>query len=103
MGMERDPLLIDLPEELFSSRLRLRVPRAGDGAMVFASVRDSLAELKPWMPWAKDAYSVEDGETWCRKSAAESIGVFAFRQGESRLPLSLLLLSPSYLCPSVCI
>jgi RimJ/RimL family protein N-acetyltransferase len=64
------PLLIDVPDQIKTDRLLLRVPRAGDGAIVFPSVRESLAELKPWMPWAKDDYAQNDAEQWCRKSSA---------------------------------
>lgn len=71
--MSTNPLLIDVPERLESARLVLRVPRAGGGAIVAASVRESLAELKPWMPWAHDGYVEKDGEEWCRKSAANFV------------------------------
>lgn len=66
-------LLIDIPEQIQTARLRLRVPRAGDGAVVTPSVLESLPELKPWLPWATDAYNAEAGEEWCRKCAAEFI------------------------------
>jgi ribosomal-protein-serine acetyltransferase len=68
-----EPLLIDVPERLKTQSLILRVPRAGDGATVCASIRASLPELKVWMPWAKDDYGDRDGEEWCRKSAASFI------------------------------
>ncbi len=67
------PLLLDIPIELLTPRLFLRIPRTGDGQLILPSVRDSLPELKRWMPWAKDEYSLDDSETWCRKSAAEFI------------------------------
>jgi RimJ/RimL family protein N-acetyltransferase len=65
-----NPLLLEIPGELSSQRLSLRVPRAGDGAMVCASVRESLGQLKEWMPWATDEYNEQSGEEWCRKAAA---------------------------------
>jgi RimJ/RimL family protein N-acetyltransferase len=71
--MSVNHLLIEVPDWIETERLTLRVPRAGDGRMVFASVRDSLEELKPWMPWARDDYSVESSEEWCRRSAADFI------------------------------
>lgn len=66
-----DPLMYDLPEELATQRLRLRVPRAGDGAAIHPAVRASIAELSQWMPWAKPEYSEADAELWCRKSFVE--------------------------------
>ncbi len=62
----------------------LRVPHAGDGAIVYPSVRDSLAELKQWMPWATDASDQQSSEEWCRKSAADFL---------SRKQLQFLVLS----------
>jgi ribosomal-protein-serine acetyltransferase len=71
MSDMQNPLLLDLPHELSSDRLALRSPRAGDGAIVCPSVRESLAELKTWMPWATDDYNVQNAEEWCRKAAAD--------------------------------
>ena len=71
-----DPLLLDIPTEIATDRLRLWVPRAGDGAAVTPLVRASLAELKPWMRWATDGYAEADGEVWARRSA----GNFLLRQ-----------------------
>ena len=68
-----NPLLLDIPCELTCRRLLLRTPRAGDGEVITPSVRESLAELKPWMPWATDDYSPQAGEEWCRKAAANFI------------------------------
>jgi RimJ/RimL family protein N-acetyltransferase len=79
-----NPLLLDIPDELTSDRLILRCPRPGDGPIVFPSVRDSLPELKPWMPWAVNDYSQECAEEWCRKSAADFL---------SRNQLQFLILS----------
>ena len=66
-----EPLLIDVPAKLRTKRLLLRCPRPEDGQIVLPSVRQSLAELKAWMPWAHDEYGLADAESWCRKCAAE--------------------------------
>jgi ribosomal-protein-serine acetyltransferase len=68
-----NPLLLEIPTELTSDRLLLRAVRPGDGAIVCPSVRESLAELKIWMPWATDDYNEERAEEWCRKAAASFI------------------------------
>jgi RimJ/RimL family protein N-acetyltransferase len=70
MTTAANPLLLDIPHELSGERLMLRTPRAGDGAIVYPTARESLAELKVWMPWATDDYSEQSGEEWCRKAAA---------------------------------
>jgi RimJ/RimL family protein N-acetyltransferase len=67
---QSDPILMDLPSELVTERLLLRVPRAGDGARLNAAVVESAAELAPWMPWAEPTPKVEQTEQWARQTAA---------------------------------
>jgi RimJ/RimL family protein N-acetyltransferase len=66
-----EPILIDLPDQLSTERMQLRVPRAGDGPVVNAAVVESAAELSLWMPWANPTPKVEDTEVWCRQAAAK--------------------------------
>ncbi len=66
-----NPILLDIPSELTTERLLLRTPRAGDGEIIFPVVRESLAELKPWMPWATDDYNQAGAEEWARRSASQ--------------------------------
>ena len=37
-----DPLLLDIPNQLETERLLLRVPRPGDGAMIYEAIMESL-------------------------------------------------------------
>ncbi len=69
--MSDDPLMLDVPHELRTERLLLRAPQFGDGAVVCATVRASLNELKAWMSWATDAYGPNDAEQWCRRNAVK--------------------------------
>ena len=66
-----EPILIDLPSELTTPRLLMRVPRAGDGPLVNAAVAESVVELSPWMPWASPTPKIPDTEMWCRQAAAK--------------------------------
>jgi RimJ/RimL family protein N-acetyltransferase len=66
-----DPMLIEIPDELETERLTIRVPRAGDGPDVNAAIMRSLDTLQPWMPWAKEPPSVEESESRCRKARAK--------------------------------
>jgi RimJ/RimL family protein N-acetyltransferase len=66
-----DPLLIDVPERLQTARLVLRPPRAGDGAALNEAVCASLEALKPWMPWAQQAPSVDESEAIARGAHAK--------------------------------
>jgi RimJ/RimL family protein N-acetyltransferase len=89
MSAAPNPILLDIPQELTSDRLLLRTPRASDGPIVSPSVRESLTELKQWMPWATDSYNEQAGEEWCRKAAAnfitrEQLQFLIFTRAESR-------------------
>ncbi len=66
-----NPLRLDIPAEIKTERMILRIPRLGDGAMIIDTTRASLPELKPWLPWATDDYSVHDSEDWCRRTASK--------------------------------
>jgi RimJ/RimL family protein N-acetyltransferase len=68
-----NPILIDLPEEIETERLVLRIPRAGDGEVLAEAVNESLNELKLWMPWARQEVSVEAEEAVARRARAEFV------------------------------
>ncbi|GAB1488577.1 GNAT family N-acetyltransferase [Opitutaceae bacterium] len=65
-----NPILLDFPSEFTTARLLLRAPRAGDGAAVNAAIRESHAELRPWMPWARTLPTREESEIYMREKAA---------------------------------
>lgn len=69
-------ILLDIPEQIDTARLRLSVPRAGDGPALLAAVTDSLAELRAWpanLPWAVPEPELAVFETFCRRSHAQFI------------------------------
>jgi len=35
-----------------------------DAEALLAAVRESIAELAPWMPWCHPGYSIEDARSW---------------------------------------
>lgn len=80
-----NPLLLDFPDEIRSERLLIRAPRAGDGALLNASIVESLDELRPWMPWAQTCPTIEESEEVCRR---------AYLKFLAREDLMLLLFSP---------
>ena len=66
------PVLLAFPEEIETERLLIRAPRYGDGAELREAVKDSLAELRPWMPWAMgELPSAEDYEVRVREGRAK--------------------------------
>lgn len=66
-----DPILIDVPERLETSRLLLLAPRAGIGAQLNRAVLDAQEHLKPWMPWAHEKPSVEQSEAIARRMQSQ--------------------------------
>ncbi|UQZ34882.1 GNAT family N-acetyltransferase [Paenibacillus sp. PK3_47] len=65
------PIMLSIPESFESSRLLIRAARWGDGAGVNEAVLESLAELKPWMPWAQHEPTLEESEVSIRRSRLE--------------------------------
>lgn len=66
-----DPVLIKVPEQILTERLVIAAPRVGLGQALNAAICESLDELKPWMPWAQSAPTVEESETVLRHQAAK--------------------------------
>jgi ribosomal-protein-serine acetyltransferase len=69
--MTQRPILLDIPDFFESERLVLRAPRPSDGDALNAAVIESLAELRPWMPWAMTAPTLADSEEYVRRSAVK--------------------------------
>jgi RimJ/RimL family protein N-acetyltransferase len=70
------PVLLDLPDVLYTSRLTIRCPRPGDGPAVFAAMKESLADLRAFpasMGWALTEPSVEESEQYCREAYSNFI------------------------------
>ncbi|MCU0157827.1 GNAT family N-acetyltransferase [Bacillus safensis] len=58
-----NPLLLDIPLQLETERLILRAPhQTGDGKIVNQAIKDSLSELKAWLPFAQELPTVEETE-----------------------------------------
>ena len=72
-----EPIMMDVPPQMETERLVMRPPQPGDGAAINAVVRESIAEVARWMPWANPTPEPEATERWCRDAAAK----FITRQG----------------------
>ena len=66
-------LIQQLPESFESDRLMLRVPRPGDGQILFEAMNESIDRLKPWFPWAQKLASTEEQEQFVRLQYAKFI------------------------------
>jgi RimJ/RimL family protein N-acetyltransferase len=68
-----NPLLLDFPDLIETERLIIRAPRPGEGAVVNTAIRESIHELRSWMPWAQLVPEVEDTEMHLRGAAARFV------------------------------
>ncbi|HEX7005226.1 MAG TPA: GNAT family N-acetyltransferase [Trueperaceae bacterium] len=63
----------DVPVEFDTERLRIVMPRLEDAGPLHEAVHESLAQLKPWMPWARGEYTLEGCEESIRRAMARFI------------------------------
>lgn len=63
-----DPILIEFPESFESERLLIRAPLWGDGAAINEAVKESIEQLRPWMPWAQSISTIEQSEADIRRA-----------------------------------
>ncbi len=64
-------ILKDFPEGFETERLFIRSPMPGDGAELFAAIRDSRKELRPWMAWIHNHRMPSDSEESARRGRVE--------------------------------
>ncbi|SDR05808.1 Protein N-acetyltransferase, RimJ/RimL family [Virgibacillus salinus] len=62
------PILKDFPNEFYTKRLYIRLPKPGDGESVYFAIDASKDDLKKWLPFAQKNQSMEDVETNVRES-----------------------------------
>lgn len=65
--MQKDPLLLDFPEQFETRRLLVRAPQWGDGTPLNEAIRESLNELRPFMPFARVTPEPEETERVVRR------------------------------------
>ena len=65
-----NPILLDFPDTFETERLTIRAPRPGDAPQIVEAVIESLNELRPWMPWAKEAPTLDGQIERLRRAAA---------------------------------
>lgn len=87
MTDEKAPILLDIPDQIETERLILRVPRPGDGPAIYDGVVETLDALRRWMPWAQPEPTVERYETYARTAAVafvrrESVPLLMFRKSD---------------------
>jgi RimJ/RimL family protein N-acetyltransferase len=68
------PILHDFPEEFETERLTIRAPRFGDGLEMYEAVRESIDNLRPWMPWAQSLPTPDEYEELMREQRLDFLG-----------------------------
>ena len=48
----------------------IRPYERGDAEDLLTAVRESIAELEPWMPWCHAGYSLEEAAAWIEQAQA---------------------------------
>lgn len=68
--MTTNPILLNFPDQFETERLIIRAPRPGDGRDCNDAIRESINELRPWMPWAQEIPDPQVTEAHYRDAAA---------------------------------
>ena len=66
-------ILRDVPEEIIGARILLRPFRVEDASAVHEAVAESVAHLRPWMPWATPEYDLAEAQAYVRRALAKWI------------------------------
>ncbi len=61
-----DKLPWDIPEVIETSKLYLKVPKAGDGEVMHAAMIDGYQDYVMWLNWPEKLPTVEQTEIRCR-------------------------------------
>jgi RimJ/RimL family protein N-acetyltransferase len=65
-----NPFELDIPQQFTTDRLLIRCAQPGEGPAANAAIRDSIEQLRPWMPWAQTLPAVSDTEEHARRAHA---------------------------------
>ncbi|BBH20661.1 hypothetical protein Back11_20060 [Paenibacillus baekrokdamisoli] len=81
-----NPIMIDFPDEFYTERLVIRMPKPGDGKVVSEAVNASIEDLKPWMKWAQAMHTEYDSEVGIREAHVrflrrENLRLLVFLEG----------------------
>lgn len=66
----QNPILNDFPNEFYTDRLYIRLPKPGDGKAVYKAIEASKEDLKKWLPFAQKNQTAEEVEANVRNAYA---------------------------------
>lgn len=67
------PIMIELPEVINTSRLKLHMPKAGFGPQLHEAITDGFEDYVQWLNWTPTVPSVDQVEEECRRHHADFI------------------------------
>ena len=68
-----NPLIVDIPQKIYTPCLLLRAPQTGDGVMLNQAITESFSVLSQWMDWATHVPTLEESELYVRTSCNDWI------------------------------
>lgn len=68
-----NPILLDIPDVIETSRLRLEVPKAGMGEKVHQAIADGYEDYVKWLFWSPILPTIDSIEEECRRDHAAFI------------------------------
>ncbi|WP_205092491.1 GNAT family N-acetyltransferase [Thalassobacillus pellis] len=85
-----NPILIDFPSSFETDRLKIRMPKPGDGIVIHEAIEASREELKEWLPFAQERQTLEETERNTRESHVkflkrEDLRLLIFEKKSGRL------------------
>lgn len=69
----------EVPTHIFTDRLLLRIPQRNDGKVVNLAIRESVQELKPWLPFVQTLPLEEETELNLEKAHDNFLKKESFR------------------------
>lgn len=91
-----DPILLEIPEGFESERLRIRAPQWGDEAAVNEAIKESMEQLRLWMPWAQNMPTIEESTSEIRCARLKFL---ERKDPRRRIPITP---APAYFYPCTC-
>jgi RimJ/RimL family protein N-acetyltransferase len=82
-----------LADPILTERLLLRIPQLEDAEQLNEAVTESIEDLRPWMPWAQSAPTLEESQQVCRSMNERAVAgtdnvIFGFDRKTGELVLS---------------
>lgn len=74
-----NPLLLEIPTRIDTKRLYLRIPMAGEGETVHASIKASINELKLWLALFQSMPEINETEILVRRAHIQFLNRESFR------------------------